>query len=448
MVQVSNEFFFTEKGKRNNNEDNAGFLHGKLYIVCDGVGGHEKGEIASEIVVQTYLKNNNNSQPPLGVSLVIAEKSIGEYLSSHPDSKGMGTTLTVLQIKQNGIQAGWVGDSRIYQFRNGQIVFQSKDHSWVNEALAAGIITEEEAINHPKSNIITRAIQGSQNPAKIEEVFLTDIEKGDLFFLCSDGVLESWTNEDFVALFTTENNLEILGEKIKKECSQNSKDNFTGVLFEIKHVDNTVTKPIRSSKLDSNEILVEAVESKNPSIHSERAKRSEPEFDYGHSPRHLEKKSNSKIIILSVGIILLCLAGLFYYLRDKNGDDKSGGNKDGNKGGNTHHVTDSPKPNVEPIKKEPELNQNTDSEKENTNISSDLNQMIKDLQKGKEIYTDTLLSSNENHNLFKAHIRYKANNWEYQDKTSKQWKAVVNNKNLLNNRFPGVQQSSKPVLPK
>lgn len=292
MIKINEEIYFSEKGKRDNNEDNGGWNSGIAYVVCDGVGGHEKGEIASEIVVQTFLNfNSQDASLPVDQTLVIAEKRMGQYIQKNPESKGMGTTLTIAQIKDHGINVAWVGDSRIYQFRKGNLLFQSRDHSWVNEAVDAGIISEEEAIDHPKSNIITRAIQGSHNPTKIQEKFITDIETGDVFLLCSDGVLESWNNEDFIALFTSEPNLTLLAEKIKKECRQLSKDNFTSILFSIGHVDlNVVTRNEKTKSTSKDHFTTE-----ESSIH----------FD---SSRAVKAKKRIKIIGLFSVLILLVLA--------------------------------------------------------------------------------------------------------------------------------------------
>jgi len=144
---------------------------------------------------------------------------------------GMATTLTLSHIRENGIYVAWCGDSRVYQFRRGQIVFKTTDHSWVNEALKSGIITPEEAINHPKSNIITRAIQGTHKPTSAETVLLTDIQQGDIFMHCTDGVLESWNDDDLSALFASENEPEKILQIIKEECSKISKDNFTAIVY-------------------------------------------------------------------------------------------------------------------------------------------------------------------------------------------------------------------------
>jgi hypothetical protein len=140
---------------------------------------------------------------------------------------------TFSQIRPNGIYLAWVGDSRIYQFRNGVIIFKTTDHSWDNDALKAGIISANEAINHPKSNIITRAVQGNHKPTTADTRLLTDVKKGDLILHCSDGVLESWDDDSLKALFSSENEPKAILEIIKKECNVNSKDNFTAIVYKI-----------------------------------------------------------------------------------------------------------------------------------------------------------------------------------------------------------------------
>ena len=237
-ITINKQSFFSEVGRRANNEDNGGWNEGTAYIVCDGVGGNERGEIASEIITNTLLKiYKENLSTPVNLALQNVETKLAEYITGNPESLGMASTLVMVIIQPKGILTAWVGDSRIYQFRNGKIIFKTIDHSWVNEALAAGILTEEEAVNHPKSNVITRAIQGSHKAVEAQEVLLSDLKKDDLFLLCSDGVLESWSDEDLMVLFSNMNDVDSIANKIKEECLQTSKDNNTSIVFKIEKVE-------------------------------------------------------------------------------------------------------------------------------------------------------------------------------------------------------------------
>lgn len=277
MIKIINQGFISELGKRANNEDNCAFIKGSTYVVCDGVGGSEKGEIASELVSK-YFAEAYESNPLADANVVLknAEAKLSNYIVNNPDAMGMATTLTFSQIRDNGIYVAWVGDSRIYQFRKGQIIFKSTDHSWVNDALKAGIITNEEAVNHPKSNIITRAIQGSHKPTTADTRLLTNIQKGDLFLQCSDGVLESWNDVDLQALFLAIIDPDKILEKLKMECEQHSKDNFTAIVYSIEDAsivrntsstDNYVDAiPVKNNTVSKNSNYQEQIADPKPTL--------------------------------------------------------------------------------------------------------------------------------------------------------------------------------------
>jgi len=234
MIKINKVFSYSDIGQRSNNEDTYSYSESNFFLVCDGVGGAEKGEVASSIVANEFssaFTNNSNSKPEY--VLRSAEKKMSEHLQDNPDSIGMATTLTFSQLTESGILVGWVGDSRVYQFRKGKIQFQTTDHSWVNDALRVGIITKEEAINHPKSNIITRAIQGEYKPVDIDLELITDLRNGDLIFHCSDGVLESWSNEELESLFSSVSDGGEILHIIEKKCTEFSKDNNTAILYQI-----------------------------------------------------------------------------------------------------------------------------------------------------------------------------------------------------------------------
>jgi protein phosphatase len=249
MIKVSQAIYFSELGKRSNNEDFVGFEGTSHFVVCDGVGGNQKGEVASALVAEHFLKEyiHNPDASPEAV-LKGAEDLLSAHIQQQPDTFGMATTLTFSTPRKDGILAAWVGDSRIYQFRNGRILFQTEDHSWVNEAIKAGIITKEEAVGHPKSNIITRAIQGGNKPTQIETTQLRDICKGDYFLHCSDGVLESWTNEDLEALFSQGFSDEEIMARMEQECKLHSRDNSTALLYEVVFAD--IPKDSGSGRID------------------------------------------------------------------------------------------------------------------------------------------------------------------------------------------------------
>jgi protein phosphatase len=244
MIEIKRTASISEKGKRQNNEDNHGFdLKQGVFIVCDGVGGVDKGEVASEQTVQSLLDIFAN-QPEMDSQAAVTstESVLSAYIESNPDAMGMATTLTMTRTRREGIEVSWIGDSRVYQFRDGQIIFRTEDHSWVNDAVRAGILTPEEAVNHPKSNIITRALQGTHKPTVPEVVLIRDLEPGDIILQCSDGVLESWDDSDLNALFNSDRDIDSIIQKISEECAIHSRDNYTALIYEIGKVD--IVRPV------------------------------------------------------------------------------------------------------------------------------------------------------------------------------------------------------------
>ena len=159
---------------------------------------------------------------------------MGDYLETHPEATGMASTLTLLLISDEGDKAliGWVGDSRVYHIRDGEILFQTKDHSVVQGMVDMGEITEEEAQTHPKRNIITRAINGT-NPTRIDQEIITDIKKNDFFFLCTDGILETLTKNEVLAWFKAQTSAEEVKSKILANAKDVTKDNYSMYIIKI-----------------------------------------------------------------------------------------------------------------------------------------------------------------------------------------------------------------------
>ena len=238
MIKVQGASFLHEKGKRDNNEDNLSFdIDEGIFVLCDGVGGSEKGEIASDVAVNTFIQNSSSvkSSSDFKEILLISESKLNDHVRENPESIGLATTLTVSKFIDQRLLIGWVGDSRIYHFRNGQILYQTRDHSWINEAIKSGLVTEEEAINHPKRNMILRAVQ-SGKPAEMDTDEITDLSAGDLIFHCSDGILESWNDIELQSLFSSSNNPDELIKQLEEKCSVHSRDNFSAIIFKIEEI--------------------------------------------------------------------------------------------------------------------------------------------------------------------------------------------------------------------
>ncbi len=238
-----------EIGQRENNEDSIWPLQEdlrpesehRLFMVCDGVGGLKKGEVASEItcrVISDYLLGKETvDADDIDKAVHLAENRINKRMTELGESTGIATTLTLLHFGREKVTAAHLGDSRIYQFRNGDIIFKTEDHSFVNELVAKGIINEAEARTHPKRNVVTKAVTGRGSHEKTEIRFIIDVKKDDLFFMCSDGVCESLTDRDLqTVLGGTRLSDSDKMQRIREECERNSKDNFSAWLLHVGEV--------------------------------------------------------------------------------------------------------------------------------------------------------------------------------------------------------------------
>jgi protein phosphatase len=194
----------TDPGRvRSNNEDSYGqfepsdederAISGSLFVVADGMGGHRGGEIASDLAVKTirssYFADPGDSRSAaLKLSVEEANRLILEEAVSNPALTGMGTTCTAMAIHDGFAYFVHVGDSRAYVMREGELVQLTQDHSLVGEMVRSGMLSDEDARNHPKRNVITRSL-GVQ-PTVVADTPFTPfkLESNDQFVLCSDGL--------------------------------------------------------------------------------------------------------------------------------------------------------------------------------------------------------------------------------------------------------------------
>jgi len=250
---------FSEIGRKDNQED---FLwpnpatvtkENRVFVMCDGVGGQDSGEVASETAATALGTFLTGHLPEDGIVTKAFFEEALSYAYDEMDKvdtgavKKMGTTMTCLVLHKGGALVAHIGDSRIYHVRpslaskEGRtgIIYQSADHSLVNDLLRAGEITEEEAVNFPQKNVITRAMQPHLERRYKADVYeINDVESGDYFFLCCDGVLEQLTNDRLGEILADET-LDDEGKiaAIKVVCDGNTRDNYTCWLVPIDEVE-------------------------------------------------------------------------------------------------------------------------------------------------------------------------------------------------------------------
>lgn len=329
-------FNFSQLGKRGNNEDSLGITDG-LMTVCDGMGGHNFGERASQYVVQ-YMKEQFE-QPRQLNKMEIQQKlndvqlNLNALLDKEPELDKMGTTFTGIFKTPDVWYAAHIGDSRIYMFRpSEQKLWHTWDHSLVGELMRTHEITIEAGRFHPMSNRISKAIIAHKDgkPASASIVKIDELKAGDVFLLCSDGVVESWGDYDLIKLFSDKSlSFEQKCEKLRAQCDEKSKDNNTAIMVEIEEKDafrygtnaELEWTSFEAVEDDYNKYLKENdEEDKQKHLFQKKA---EVKIDMGEKPE-AKNKPNKTMLYLIIAIVVGLGVGVaaFLGLRGAKGEDK------------------------------------------------------------------------------------------------------------------------------
>lgn len=237
-------FASTDIGKmRDMNQDNY-YISGnqdkfKLYIVADGMGGYKGGEIASALAIasaKSYIENNfediehdkTNIQKLIKSAIEYANMIVYEKSKETPELTGMGTTLEICLIYSNRVYIGHVGDSRIYRIRKNFIRKLTTDHSYVEKLVKDGTITREEAIKHPKKNMLMKAL--GCNSYVEPDVMVKGFEKEDILVMTSDGLTNMVSDEEIYNI--VKENVTVSTKKLVEKANENGGyDNITVVVI-------------------------------------------------------------------------------------------------------------------------------------------------------------------------------------------------------------------------
>lgn len=249
--KISQPLAIHQMGSRTNQEDsifpvlNTATAADRLFILCDGMGGHESGEIASSTVCETiskYILGHLNADEPLDDSLLeeaITEAYAAVNAQDSTGQKKMGTTLTFLCFHKGGCTVAHIGDSRIYHLRpsTNEILYRSRDHSLVYDLFEVGELTFDEIKTAKNKNVITRVIMANQErPSKADIVHITNIQPGDYFYLCSDGMLEQMDDKALMEIFASDKTDEQKRSILIGETVDNS-DNHSAYVIHVESVE-------------------------------------------------------------------------------------------------------------------------------------------------------------------------------------------------------------------
>ena len=233
---VNEDFFFVDE-------------QGAFLLVADGMGGHGNGEVASRIAVEamtSYLRTNAVASRPwhtqadrmsrnvhrLRAAVTAANREVLAEVRRDGSLAGMGATLVALLVDGNKGLIAHVGDSRAYRLRDEKLVQLTEDHTWVHEQVAAGLLSEDEARLHPFRSVVTRAVGGGDDvEVDIDEI---DLEDGDLFLLCSDGLNAVLADDEIADHLRRQQPLEAVPRQLIDAANEGGgPDNITVVLASV-----------------------------------------------------------------------------------------------------------------------------------------------------------------------------------------------------------------------
>ena len=341
-IKIYQPLAIHELGKRANQEDSIYPIVGKatesdrLFLLCDGMGGHEHGEVASlsickslsSFLLQHAVASEGLEDKLLSDALAYAYEEL-DKLAIAGDSRQMGTTLTLLYFHSNGCMAAHIGDSRIYHLRPSShtILYKSRDHSLVYDLYQAGELTYEEMKTFPQKNVITRAmIAGDRNHPKPDVIHISDIQPGDYFYICSDGMLEQMEDEELLDVFAANVRDEEKRQMLISETSDN-KDNHSAYIVHIKEVshdeaDVSLVNEEPTAKCNAMNIKPDVEEvSASPDVEIVKPAGTDPPVPDSVVQAMAQKQKRKKSLFIAfVALVVLAavgMAGYGYYSKHK-----------------------------------------------------------------------------------------------------------------------------------
>jgi PPM family protein phosphatase len=235
-LRIDDQAFGTDTGRQRNANEDSVFTQAPLFVVADGMGGAQAGEVASKTAVESFDRELPPGPPErvLRETVEAANRTIHEHAQKDPDLAGMGTTITaaIVDLEAEEVAIGHVGDSRAYRLRGARFERLTRDHSLVEEMRRKGQITEAQAEDHPQRSIITRAL----GPEPEVEVDLQTVpaQPGDVFLICSDGLTTMLGDEQIGKLLARATSMQTAVRALVDEANRaGGRDNISVIAFRL-----------------------------------------------------------------------------------------------------------------------------------------------------------------------------------------------------------------------
>jgi PPM family protein phosphatase len=240
MIRAAETIQMTDTGRQRRDNEDSVYARPPVFVVADGMGGAQAGEVASQIAVEAFeqgLPDSGSPEERLASRVREANQRIHELSRAEQEHEGMGTTLTAAYLDDDShVAIAHVGDSRAYLFRDGELKRLTQDHSLVGELVRRGKLTEEQAEEHPQRSIITRAL--GPEPSVEVDTWSYPVRDGDILLLCSDGLTSMIPEEKIGEVLESSATLEAAGDRLIREANEaGGRDNITVVLSRLEDVD-------------------------------------------------------------------------------------------------------------------------------------------------------------------------------------------------------------------
>jgi len=236
MLRIDDQAFRTDTGRQRNANEDSFFVRAPIFVVADGMGGAQAGEVASKAAADAFDVDLPEGPPEqvLRETILTANRKIHELARADPSRAGMGTTLTAAIVDAVGeeVAIGHVGDSRAYRLRGGKLEQLTRDHSLVEEMRRKGQITDAQAEDHPQRSIITRAL--GPEPEVEPDVQTVPAVAGDVFLICSDGLTTMLGEEQIAKLLSGASSMGAAVRALVDEANRaGGRDNITALAFRL-----------------------------------------------------------------------------------------------------------------------------------------------------------------------------------------------------------------------
>jgi PPM family protein phosphatase len=234
VLRIVEEAARTDTGRQRHANEDSYYARSPVYVVADGMGGAQAGEVASRIAADVFDEELSDGNPEQELERLAREanRRIFQLASSDSSRSGMGTTLTGAFISSDEVSIVHVGDSRAYLYRDGELRQLTRDHSLVEELRRQGQLTSEEAEEHPQRSIITRAL--GPEPDVEPDIHTHQARSGDVFLLCSDGLTSMIREEQVREILSESDSLRTAVDRLVDEANRaGGRDNITVVCFRL-----------------------------------------------------------------------------------------------------------------------------------------------------------------------------------------------------------------------